>query len=709
MTSIDPSSPDPSAVRTANRLSGEKSPYLLQHAHNPVDWYPWSEEAFERASREDRPVFLSIGYSTCHWCHVMAHESFEDLEVARLLNRAFVCVKVDREERPDIDGVYMAVCQAMTGRGGWPLTIIMTPDRKPFFAATYIPRQGRFGTAGLLQILPRIEAQWKESRPELLDSADRIVSQLSSRSLPPGKPLDRSTLDGAYQGLLARFDWALGGFGGAPKFPSPHNLTFLLRYWKRSGEAAALEMAETTLQAMRMGGIFDHLGYGFHRYSTDARWKLPHFEKMLYDQALLTIAYLEAFQATGKEEYARTAREILEYVHRDMTSPEGAFYSAEDADSEGVEGKFYLWTEDQMRSVLGPGADLAVRAFSVQRGGNFAGESTGQRSGANVLFLQASLPDLAATLGQEPVDLQRRLEVARARLLAAREARVRPRRDEKILTDWNGLMIAALARAAQVLGDGAYLQGAQLAADFLIKEVRSSTGLMHRFLGGAGMQGNLDDYAFLIWGLIELYEAGFDPRYLAAALDLAEEMVEHFWDRKDGGFYFSPLHGEELILRPKEVYDGALPSGNAVAMMDLLRLGRITGRTELEERASRLAEAFSGQVDRTPMAYCHLLSALDFAMGPTCEVAIAGEPRSGDTLALVRSLGRHFIPRKVQLLVPSGQAGAEIRRLAPWTRDLVPRGGATAYVCSGYSCQLPTGDAAKMLQLLGQDEGTPVS
>jgi len=707
MISNDSSSPDPSAVRTTNQLSGEKSPYLLQHAHNPVDWYPWSEEAFERARREERPIFLSIGYSTCHWCHVMACESFEDPRVAELMNRAFVCVKVDREERPDVDGVYMAVCQAMTGRGGWPLTIIMTPDKKPFFAATYIPRDGRFGTTGLLQLLPRIESLWKERRQQLLDSADQILAQLSSRPNLPEKPMDRYAMDAAYQGLSARFDWVQGGFGGAPKFPAPHNLTFLLRHWLRSGEGAALEMVETTLQAMRMGGIYDHVGYGFHRYSTDSSWKLPHFEKMLYDQALLTIAYLEAFQATGKKEYARTAREILEYVQRDMTSPEGAFYSAEDADSEGVEGKFYLWTEEQLRSVLGPEADLAIRAFSVERGGNFSDEATGNRSGANVLFLQASLPDLSATLGLDPVDLQRRLEEARARLLAARERRVRPQRDEKILVDWNGLMIAALARAALVLEDEDYLRSAQQAADFLCHRMRSPAGLLHRFLGEAGMQGNLDDYAFLIWGLIELYEAGFAARYLAAALELTEEMVEHFWDQKDGGFYFSPLHGEELILRQKEVYDGALPSGNAVAMMDLLWLGRIAGRAELEERASRLAEAFSGQVARTPLAYCHLLSALDFALGPPYEVVIAGEPKSEDTGMLLRCLNGRFIPHKVQLLVPAGEVEPEIRRLAPWTRDMAPRDGATAYVCSGYSCQLPTRDPAKMMELLGQEKKRP--
>jgi uncharacterized protein YyaL (SSP411 family) len=674
-----------------NRLVSEKSPYLLQHAYNPVDWHPWGEEAFSLAKREEKPVFLSIGYSTCHWCHVMARESFEDPEVARLMNEAFVCVKVDREERPEIDQVYMAVCQMMTGRGGWPLTIIITPEKRPFFAATYIPKERRFGVAGMLELVPRIRELWESRRSELQSSADQVVEHLN-RPLPPseGRRLDEATLNEAYRGLADLFDLENGGFGRARKFPAPHNLLFLLRYWLRSKEGYALEMVEATLQAMRLGGIYDHIGFGFHRYSTDASWAIPHFEKMLYDQAMTVMAYAEAFQATGKEEYARTAREILEYVLREMTSPEGCFFSAEDADSEGMEGKFYIWRAEDLRQVLDDEEyRLVFLVFEVREDGNL--------QGANVLRLRAPLKDASAVLGITERDLLDRMERIRQKLFASRERRVHPSRDEKILTDWNGLMIAALAKAAQILDEPEYARAAGRAADFLLKEMRRPDGrLLHRYREGAGILGNLDDYAFLIWGLIELYEAAFDLRYLKSALELSRDLIEHFWDW-DGGFYFTPDDGEALLMRRKEIYDGAAPSGNSVAMLNLLRLARITGEAELEQRAEALASSFSGIVARRPEAHTMLMASLDFALSPSCEVAIAGNLEDPGARDMLRALRSRFLPSMVVILA----SGEEVSEIAGFTRDLSPaEGKAAAYVCFGYRCRLPTTDPEEMLRLL---------
>ena len=525
------------SIHPPNRLISEKSPYLLQHAHNPVDWCPWGDEAFEAAARQDKPVFLSVGYSTCHWCHVMAHESFEDPAVAALLNQAFVCIKVDREERPDIDQMYMSVAQAMTGRGGWPLTIIMTPEKKPFFAATYIPKTGRYGQAGMMEIIPRIQDLWEKNRDDLSGSADKILDYLrQTQNLPSAHSidLDAAFLERGYEGLSSIYDPQNAGFGTAPKFPTPHNLLFLLRHWHRTGEANALQMVEATLQAMRMGGIYDHVGFGFHRYSTDAQWFVPHFEKMLYDQALMAIAYTEGYQATGKEEYARTAREILDYVLRDMTSPQGGFFSAEDADSEGEEGKFYVWTAEELKETLNREEfKLFIRLFDVHESGNF-------EKGRNILRQRSALVDAASVLKISEQDLYDQLEKIRAKLFLAREKRAHPFKDDKILTDWNGLMIAALAKAAQALHEVKYAKKAIKAADFMLEEMQTTDGrLLHRYRGEAGIFANLDDYAFLIWGLIDLYETVFEVKYLKAAIQLNQVMMRHFWDKDRGGFFFS--------------------------------------------------------------------------------------------------------------------------------------------------------------------------
>jgi uncharacterized protein YyaL (SSP411 family) len=486
-----------------NRLAVEKSPYLLQHAGNPVDWEPWGEEAFERARHEDRPVFLSIGYSTCHWCHVMERESFEDPDTARLLNEAFVCVKVDREERPDVDAVYMTVCQMLTGHGGWPLTIVMTPDREPFFAATYIPRKSVAGRIGLVDLVPRIRALWDERRGDILRSAAGIREALArATELPEGAETGVAAMESAFRALRARFDPLQGGFGGAPKFPSPHNLLFLLRYADRTGEAAAREMVDLTLRRMRAGGIFDQLGHGFHRYSTDARWLLPHFEKMLYDQALLALACGEAAAALGSAEHARTAREVLGYVLRDLRDPAGGFHSAEDADSEGEEGRFYVWTEAELAEALDDEADrlLAKAWFGVERAGNFADEATGRRTGANVLHLTGTPAETAVRAGLDPEGAGARIEAIRERLLAARESRERPARDDKVLTDWNGMAIAALARCGAVLGEPEFVQAGREAAEFVLGHLRSPDGsLQHRWRDGeAAIPGFAEDYACLL-------------------------------------------------------------------------------------------------------------------------------------------------------------------------------------------------------------------
>jgi hypothetical protein len=688
-----------------NRLINETSPYLLQHAYNPVDWYTWAPEAFEKAQQEDKPIFLSIGYSTCHWCHVMAHESFEHPEVARLMNEVFVSIKVDREERPDIDNIYMTVCQMMTGSGGWPLNIIMTPDKRPFFAATYIPREGRFGMIGMLELLPRIKEFWTTQRSEALSLSNRITTTLQRVSQDaPGEELDRPTLELAYEQLAKRFDERHAGFGGAPKFPTPHNLLFLLRYWKRSGNEKALEMVEKTLQAMRRGGIYDHLGFGFHRYSTDSQWLVPHFEKMLYDQAMLAMAYTEAYQATRKEDYGKTAREIFTYVLRDMTVPEGGFYSAEDADSEGEEGKFYLWTPEEIQRVLeSEEVNLAAKVFNIEKDGNFGEGATGKRTSVNILHLRKSLGELASELNLSQRDLQKRLEAIRQKLFAYREKRVHPVKDDKILTDWNGLMIAAFAKGAQVFVEPRYAAAARRTADFILTDMRKPDGrLLHRYRDGqAGIAANLDDYAFLVWGLIELYEAIFDASYLEVALELNDGMLKHFWDDDVGGFYLTPDDGESLFVRKKEIYDGAIPSGNSVAMLNLLRLGRMTADFNLEEKAAKIGRAFSENVKQAPLAYSQLMVALDFGVGPSYEVVVAGDSQAADTKAMLKALMTQFAPNKIALLRPSEQESPDIIRLAEFTRyQSSIEGKATAYVCFNHSCEFPTTDITKMMGLL---------
>lgn len=695
--------------RHYNRLIYDKSPYLLQHAENPVDWYPWGPEAFERAKKENKPIFLSIGYSTCHWCHVMAHESFENPEVARLMNEVFVSIKVDREERPDIDNIYMTVCQMMTGSGGWPLTIIMTPDKKPFFAATYIPIEGRFGRIGMLELIPRIKELWTTNNAELLNSADHITASLQQQFLdnPGREELDESTLKAAYEQLARRFDDENGGFSMAPKFPTPQNLLFLLRYWNRTGNEKALYMVEKTLQAMRNGGIYDQIGFGFHRYSTDSRWIMPHFEKMLYDQAMLAIAYTEAYQATGKEMYRKTVQEIFTYVLRDMASHGGGFYSAEDADSEGEEGKFYLWREKEVREILKKEeANLFINAFNIETMTN-PSEGPIEDGTARILHIKKPIAEIASQMNMSEQAAQKLLETAMAKLFEARSKRVRPHKDDKILTDWNGLMIAALAKGARIFDNQEYnqkyVEAASRSVNFILANMRVKEGeLLHRYRDGqVAVQGNVDDYAFLIWGLLELYETTFDVYYLQIALDLNKYLLEHFWDAKDGGFYFTADDGEPLLIRQKEIYDGALPSGNSVAMLNLLRLGRITANHDLEKYAKRIGSAFSQGIKRSPSAYAQLMVALDFGIGPSYEVVIVGKDKAEDTIRMLKTIREYFIPNKIVIFRSNEDKKPDIINLAAFTRYQIGiNGKATAYVCRNYSCNMPTTDVNKMLELL---------
>jgi len=687
-----------------NRLASEKSPYLLQHASNPVDWRPWGEEAFEIARREDRPIFLSIGYSTCHWCHVMERESFEQEDVASILNQHFVPIKVDREERPDVDQIYMTVCQALTGSGGWPLTIILTPDRRPFFAGTYFAPEPRFGRPGLKEILYQVIAAWEQQRDRVAETAERITAEIQPHFAgSPGGVLSVETLDLGFEQLAPRFDEQHGGFGIAPKFPTPHVLTFLLRYWLRAGDPRALEMVETTLQAMRRGGIYDHVGFGFHRYSTDREWLVPHFEKMLYDQALLMIAYVEAYQATGNPLYGGVAREIAAYVLRAMTSPEGAFYSAEDADSEGEEGKFYLWRRSEIEAILGAeDAALFCGAYHIEADGNWRDEATGRVPGTNIPHLDEDPASISVELGIEPVELARRLEAARQKLFEARERRVHPHKDDKILTSWNGLMIAALAKAAQAFGDPSYAKAAERAVDFLTANlVREDGRLLARFRDGeAAHVAYLDDYAFLAWGLLELYEATFAARHLDAALRLAREMDRLFRDVKAGGYFFTGEDGEPLLARAKEIYDGAAPSGNSVAALVLLRLGRITGDPGLEKSAAAIFEAFSGTTSQAPTAHTQLLGALDFALGPAREIVIAGEKADAEARAMIREVQGRFLPRKI-LLWNTPPEAKTLHGLAPFVAAQAPvAGAAAAYVCENYACRAPVTSAAELGRLL---------
>ncbi len=678
-----------------NRLADEQSPYLLQHADNPVDWYPWGEEAFNKAKKLDRPIFLSIGYSTCHWCHVMEHESFEDDSVAKLLNENFVSIKVDREELPEIDHLYMSVCQAMTGRGGWPLNIVMTPQKEPFFAGTYFPKDSRSGRSGMFQILPMITEAWTTKRDDIMTSVNQVKNYLDKiNSKPAGNNLSEELITSAYDQFRNGFDKEHGGFFRAPKFPSSHNLIFLMRYNYSYGNQLALDMVIKTLKQMRLGGIYDQIGFGFHRYSTDRHWLVPHFEKMLYDQAMIAMAYTEAFHITGDKIFESTTKEIFKYVLRDLTASNGGFYSAEDADSEGEEGKFYTWTKKEVEEVLGASLSKDFNnTFSIKYEGNFKDESSGKKNAQNIPHLN-----------NFDFYNQPSIESARKKLFDKREYRVHPLKDDKILSDWNGLMIAALARASIIFQEPSYLKAAKKSSEFVLNKISKDGKLLKRFRNNkAAINAHLDDYAFISWGLLEIYEASFEAEYLSKCIDLMNIMVDDYWDDKNGGFFLGSDQSEKLIVRTKTAYDGAIPSGNSVAVMNMLKLSRITGDVKWADLAEKTIRAFSEDIHRAPTGYTLMLSAFLFDTNKSKEIVIVGNGKDDKTIEFINAIRSEYAPHKVLLLKDTSLNYNQLEQFANWTStqysiDEKP----TAYICKNFACNQPTNNLKTALTLLNE-------
>ncbi len=679
--------------RKPNRLINEKSPYLLQHAYNPVNWNPWGEEAFAKAKAEDKPIFLSIGYSTCHWCHVMEKESFENEEVAAILNKYFVAIKVDREERPDVDSIYMTVCQALTGGGGWPLTIFMTPDKKPFYAGTYYPKESKYGMPGIMDLLNSIAQQWNYENEDIVASSEKIIQHIKNtdalvKQVELGEELGEDEIHNAYNSFKSVFDENYGGFGRAPKFPAPHNLQFLLRYWKNYNEPKALEMVEKTLESMYEGGIFDHIGFGFSRYSTDQKWLVPHFEKMLYDNSLLAQVYIEAFEATGKVFYKEVAEKIFTYILRDMTSKEGAFYSAEDADSEGIEGKYYLLTLDEVGLVLGEKYyKTYCEHYDITKEGNFEGRN---------------IPNLIGKKSSSKLDeeLEQKLEKMRQRLLEYRERRIHPYKDDKILTSWNGLMIASLAYGGRIFENEIYIKQAEKAMNFILNNMINEKGrLMARYRDGeVAHLGYLEDYAYVVHALIELYEATFNVVYLTKALELNEKMLNLFKDEELGGLFLYGTDGEELIVRPKDIYDGAVPSGNSVATLNMLRLARLTTNGELENEAYGQFEVFASKVKTIESAHAYFMTALLYSKVPGKDIIIAGEEQESNTKAMIKEINSNYLPFSTVVLNTDDERlisiNSELKAHKPigWKT--------TAYICENFSCKEPITDLQKFSELI---------
>jgi len=669
-----------------NKLSSERSPYLLQHAQNPVDWSPWGTEAFQKAETENKLIFLSIGYSTCHWCHVMERESFENEEVANLMNRVFVSIKVDREERPDLDSIYMETAMTMNRRGGWPLNLILTPGGIPFYAATYIPK------TQMMKLIPQLEEIWIQRPEDVRTTAQKILQALkdSNSEAPAGLQfeatdsyLDSISLD-AFRDLEKRYDDQFGGFNRQPKFPQPHNLLFLLRQYYRTGNTDALDMVENTLQQMREGGIYDQAGFGFHRYSTDREWKLPHFEKMLYDQAILLLAYTEAYQLTGNSDYKQTSEEIIEYVMREMRAPGGGFYSAEDADSEGEEGKFYLWNYDEFINLLdknGFSGEKYAGIFNLRKDGNYTDEAGGGKPGDNILF---RTPDNRFGI------ISGEAEAVRSLLFDERERRIHPHKDDKILTDWNGLMISALARAAWIFDKEKYYEAAKKAAEFLLSEMKQPGGsLLHSYRrGDKGSLGMIDDYAFLIRALLELYRAGFDISYLKEAALLTEYTRAHFEDKKNGGYYQSDSEQTDLLIRRKELIDKAVPSGNSVMFENLQQLFKITGDPAYRNSAEGILKTLSDELSSYPSAFTMLLSAFDYSSQNGREIIVIGETE--DVSQLMREINRQFHPGTI-VLMKNPKTAAELEALAAYTTcyRLPAAKKAAVYVCTDFTCRAP--------------------
>ena len=686
-----------------NRLADETSPYLLQHAHNPVDWYPWGRDALERARAEQKPVLLSVGYSACHWCHVMERESFEDTATAALMNELFVNVKVDREERPDVDSIYMTAVQQMTGQGGWPMTMFLTPAGEPFYGGTYFPPEPRHGMPSFRQVLLAVAEAWRERRAEVERSAGEMHSLLAQSSALRPSAADAelaAVLQSAYASLTPRFDERWGGFGGAPRFPQPMILEFLLRRWKRTGEENALRMADVTLRRMAEGGMYDHVGGGFARYSTDARWLVPHFEKMLYDNALLTRAYLHAWQATHDDAHRRVVEETLGWVEREMTSPEGGFYSALDADSEGEEGRFYLWTPAEVDALLGPeDGPLFRRYYDVSEAGNFEGR--------NILHAAHTVEQVAAAAGVEPERLRAVIERGRRVLYQARAKRVWPGLDDKVLTSWNAMMLHAFAEAGRVLEREDWLRIAVRSAGFLTTALRPEGRLLRTWKGGrAKIPAFLEDHALLVDALVAVYEATWDARWVREAKALADDLLARFWVEDERSLYDTASDAEALVVRPRDLFDNATPSGNSAAVMALLRLGELTGEGRYRQVAEAVLGEMGGLMARVPLGFGHLLCALDFSLAAPVEVAIVGDPAAEETRALVRTVSRIYLPDAV--LAGKRDGDDDAAELVPLLRDREAIGGrATAYVCERLACRMPVTDPAALAGQLGVSPNPP--
>ena len=680
-----------------NRLLAETSPYLAQHAYNPVDWYPWGDEALRKARELDRPIFLSIGYSSCHWCHVMERESFENVDIAKLMNEHFINIKVDREERPDLDSIYMTAVQLLTSSGGWPMSVFLTPELKPFWGGTYFPPDDRFGRPGFAHILTQIANLYRTGRDKIEETAAKLTEALSegdtstiSADLP-----GRGVMESAVEYAERSFDSEWGGFGPAPKFPRSVEISKLLRYYQRTKKANVLEMCEATLESMAHGGMYDQIGGGFHRYSTDKKWLVPHFEKMLYDNALLARTYLEAFQVTGKDFYSRIAREVLDYVLREMTSPEGGFYSATDADSEGEEGRFFVWTPEQVEEVLGEAdARTFCEYYSITTGGNFEG-------GTSIPHVSKPVEEVAGSLNLSCEKLEEVLERGRRKLYEARESRVKPFRDEKVLASWNGLMISAFARGYQILEDPRYLEAADRAAAFIVENLYFSDRLHRTYKDGrCQFPGYLDDHAYLGEAFLDLYETTFKPEHLQFARELTDTLLEQFWDAGGGGFFFTALHHKSLITRKKDPFDNATPSGNGVAALSLLRLERLTGVDSYRARAVELFKGVKPLVEKAPMAFSYTILALEYIFNVPVEIAVLGNPEAEETRKLLRVVYQRFLPNKALVAVtpPVDQAmGEAVPLLAGKSLEGEK---ATAFVCRDYACRTPVTEPRDLERLL---------
>lgn len=685
----------------SNRLANETSPYLLQHKDNPVNWYPWGEEALQKAKAENKPIFLSVGYSACHWCHVMEHESFENEATAAIMNEHFICIKVDREERPDIDEIYMNAVQMMTGQGGWPMSVFLTPDLKPFYGGTYYPPRDMYGRPGFPTVLNTLANAWKERKDEIVSSAEQLTEQIQHSFTIAGEDQDINikTVDTGCQQVVSRFDKYFGGFGGAPKFPHSMDISLLLRYYHRAGKADVLHAIEFSLEKMALGGIYDQIGGGFHRYATDAKWLIPHFEKMLYDNALLAVTYTEAYQLTKKPLYEKTVRETLDYVLREMTSPEGGFYSSQDADSEGEEGKFFIWSPDEIYAVSGEEHGKIVCAYyDVTQAGNF-------EHGKSVLSIPKEEQTIAEQFSISVDELRKRIQDANQKLMAEREKRVKPGRDDKTLADWNGLMISAMAFAGNVFQEQRYKDAAVKACEFAASKLwnNESNRLWHTYKDGrAHTNGFLSDYANLAAGMLDTYEAVRDPKWLKMAVQLTDAMIANFWDETNGGFFYTGNDHETLIARTKNPMDNAVPSGNSTAAMVLLRLGEMTGNAEYKEKAHQTFSAFSALISQMPSAFTHTLSAMDFHLSSPKEIVLSAEDEE-DLQTFQQALFSRFMPNKVVIYNTKQhrETVAELSAIVEGKQSIEEK--TTAYVCENFTCQLPVTAVDDFIQQLDID------